>query len=166
MKELSDKSSAKLEYKREEKNRATVYITADYKQWMNDHPYTSKFASEKIYNLKKTEFKIKKRTRRNIKMDTIRDVLKRFNVDLELSEEALNLSGNWKVDVTYTKYRKEINKNTGGIKHIFTAYNNGIFELIIDLTEERSIQFLYRPGENEFNMGSVYSADGSFMGCY
>lgn len=60
MKELSDKSSAKLEYKREEKNRATVYITADYKQWMNDHPYTSKFASEKIYNLKKTEFKIKK----------------------------------------------------------------------------------------------------------
>lgn len=32
MKELSDKSSAKLEYKREEKNRATVYITADFKQ--------------------------------------------------------------------------------------------------------------------------------------
>ena len=99
-------------------------------------------------------------------MDTIRDVLKKFNVDLELSEEALNLSRNWKVDVTYTKYRKEINKNNGGIKHIFTAYNNGIFELIIDLTEERSIQFLHRPSENHFNMGSVYSADGSFMGCY
>ena len=99
-------------------------------------------------------------------MDTIRDVLKRFNVDLELSEEALNLSGTWEVDVTYTKYRKEINKNTGGIKHIFSAYNDGIFELIIDLTEERSIQFLYRPGENEFNMGPVYSADGSFMGRY
>lgn len=99
-------------------------------------------------------------------MDTIRDVLKRFNVDLELSEEALNLSGTWEVDVTYTKYRKEINKNTGGIKHIFTSKNGGIHELIIDLTEERSIQFLYRPSENHFNMGPVYSADGSFMGRY
>ena len=33
----------------------------------------------------------------------------------------------------------KINKNTGGIKHVFTSKNGGIHELIIDLSKEDCI---------------------------